>query len=310
MVIGIDNGNANTKTVNSVFTSGVTEHDVKPPAIADEILFFDGKYYTLSGNRAMYARDKTKNNTCFILTLFAIAKHILEMNQYAPVIDIDLGVGLPPEHYSRQREKFAEYFMKYGETVEFDYNDKHFIINIMSVNVFPQAFAAVAPKSSDLKLYSRTYIIDIGGYTTDVLLLAKGKPDLTYCRSLETGIITMNNKIQGKISTAYDMKIEEEHIYDVLFNKKTVLTEEIKNEIKKECSAHTAMILNQLRELGIDLRTNPAIFLGGGSLLLKEFIENSDMTSVVEFIPDISANAVGYTILTSAKLKKKSAANN
>lgn len=33
---------------------------------------------------------------------------------------------------------------------------------------------------------------DIGGYTTDVLLLKNGKTDLQFCRSLETGIITMN----------------------------------------------------------------------------------------------------------------------
>ena len=36
------------------------------------------------------------------------------------------------------------------------------------------------------------FIVDIGGYTTDVLLLRNGKPDLQFCRSLESGVITMN----------------------------------------------------------------------------------------------------------------------
>ena len=41
MIIGIDNGNANTKTVHTTFTSGITRHDLKPP-MADELL----EYYT------------------------------------------------------------------------------------------------------------------------------------------------------------------------------------------------------------------------------------------------------------------------
>lgn len=304
MIIGVDNGNANTKTVHTVFTSGITEHDVKPP-IGDELIKYNGKYYTLSGDRSPYTRDKTKDKTCFILTLFALSKEIIEEDKYEPVIDLDLGVGLPPEHYGLQKEKFAKYFKSFGETVEYEYNGKNFILNINSVNVFPQAYAAVAQKASELKTYTRTYIIDIGGYTTDILLLNKGKPDLTCCRSIENGIIKMNNTIKGRINSAYDMQIEEDHIYDVLSGRKTILKEEVKDMIKAEASKHAATILNELRELGIDLRTNPAIFVGGGALLLQEFIEKSDMTVMVEFMPDISANAVGYTILTNGALRKK-----
>lgn len=304
MIIGVDNGNANTKTVHTVFTSGVSIHDVKPP-IGDEVIMYNGKYYTLSGNRNPYARDKTKDNTCFILTLFAIAKEILEANSYEPVIDLDLGVGLPPEHYGLQKEKFANYFKSFGDSIEFDYNGTHFIININSVNVFPQAYAAVAQKASELKTYTRTYIIDIGGYTTDVLLLNKGKPDLSCCRSIENGIIKMNNIIKGRVNSAYDQKIEEDHVYDVLCDRKTVLEPAVKEMIKEEAKKHANTILNELRELGIDLRTNPAIFVGGGALLLQEFLEHSDMTVMVEFMPDVSANAVGYTILTNGALRKK-----
>ena len=304
MIIGVDNGNANTKTVHTVFTSGVTEHDVKPP-IGDEVIKYNEKYYTLSGDRSPYKRDKTKDNVCFILTLFGLSKEIIEEDKYEPVIDIDLGVGLPPEHYGLQKDKYANYFKSFGETNEYEYNGKPFILNINSVNVFPQAYAAVAQKASELKTYTRTYIIDIGGYTTDIILLNKGKPDLSCCRSIENGIIKMNNAIKGRVNTAYDMQIEEDHIYDVLSGRKTILSDEVKEMIKNEAAKHANTILNELRELGIDLRTNPAIFVGGGALLLQEFINDSDMTVKVEFVQDISANAVGYSILTNGAIRKK-----
>lgn len=302
MIIAIDNGNANTKTVHHVFTSGLTMHDVKPP-MTDELIMFKDKYYTLSSTRLPYSRDKTKGISCFILSLFGIAKEILEEKMPTQDIDIDLAVGLPPEHYGALKDKFRDYFFSFGKKINFTYNDIPFSINLKSVNVFPQAFAAVLSKSSNLKTYSRTYVIDIGGYTTDILLLSNGKPDLSYCRSLEIGIIKMNNTIKGRISTAYDMQIEDEHIYDVLTGRKTILSEEVKQNIREEAAKHTETILNSMRELGIDLKSNPAIFAGGGALLLKPFLESSEKTATIEFLPDISSNAVGYTILDNAKLK-------
>lgn len=41
--------------------------------------------------------------------------------------------------------------------------------------VFPQAYAAVVPQSSMIVNTPRIFIVDIGGYTTDVLLLKNGK---------------------------------------------------------------------------------------------------------------------------------------
>ena len=66
IVIGVDNGNANTKTVHTVFKSGLTEHDIKPP-VADEWIKYNNKYYTLSSKRLVYMRDKTKDENCFSL---------------------------------------------------------------------------------------------------------------------------------------------------------------------------------------------------------------------------------------------------
>lgn len=311
IVIGVDNGNANVKTVHHTFISGLTEHPLKPP-MADEWLCFDGKYYTLSTRRLPYSRDKTKNSSCFILTLFGIAKEIISTNRYSRILDICLSVDLPPEHYSLQKDKFANYFKSFGQTITFTYyekslgEEKEFNINLYDeVFVYPQGFAAVATKASQLKEYSRVYIIDIGGYTTDILMINKKKGlDLQYCRSVEDGIITMNNKIQQNISSAYDQMIDDYHIEDVLFNRKTVLSPEIQQKIKEESALHAMDILNKCRELGVDLKSNPAFFVGGGSLLLKPFIENSGMVSITEFLEDISANAYGCTILGNSALNK------
>lgn len=51
--------------------SGLRESDTKPP-FGKEVLFYKGKYYTLTDQRIPYMRDKTVDERYFILTLFAV----------------------------------------------------------------------------------------------------------------------------------------------------------------------------------------------------------------------------------------------
>ena len=71
MLISIDHGNKQTKTVHKTFTSGLCESDSRPP-FGRDVLFYNGKYYTLSDQRIPYMRDKTADERFSILTLFAI----------------------------------------------------------------------------------------------------------------------------------------------------------------------------------------------------------------------------------------------
>lgn len=295
MLIAIDHGNYAIKTVHHSFVSGLSEHTVKPP-ITDEILEYEGKYWTLSGRRLNYMRDKTQDERYFILSLFAIAKELERCGIYHPVENIQLAVGLPPEHYGVLKEKFSGYFQR-NNIVKFVYKDKPYSIIIDRVMVFPQAYAAVVPQSSLIVNTFRVFVIDIGGYTTDVLLLKNGKPDLQFCRSLETGIITMNNEIIRKVGAVHDMRIEDEHISAVLQGRETILPEEVKNTICGATKIHAQDILNQLRELQVDLRSNPVIFIGGGSILLKPFLETSPLVAKADFVESPNANALGYELL-------------
>lgn len=295
MLIAIDHGNYAIKTVNHSFVSGLSEHTVKPP-MTDEILEYEGKFWTLSGRRLNYMRDKTQDERYFALTLFAIAKELEKNGGYQPVERIQLAVGLPPEHYGVLKDRFARYF-KRDNVIRFVYRDRPYSILIDRVMVFPQAYAAVVPQSSQVIHTLRIFVVDIGGYTTDVLLLKNGKPDLQFCRSLETGIITMNNEIIRKVGALHDMRIEDEHISAVLSGKETILPEDVKETIRGATKLHAQDILNQLRELQVDLRSNPAIFIGGGSILLRPYLESSPLVAKASFVESPNANAIGYEML-------------
>lgn len=99
MLFPIDHGNSAMKTVNFVFPSGLIDNPIRPP-VDTEMLEYDGKFWTLSGQRISYMRDKTKDERYFILTLFAIAKELEKSGNISPMVEADLAVGLPPEHYA------------------------------------------------------------------------------------------------------------------------------------------------------------------------------------------------------------------
>ena len=74
IVIPMDHGNRNMKTKEDVFTSGLEESDMKP--ILGDYLMYDGKYYSLTGKRIPFMKDKTQDERFFILTLFGIGKEL------------------------------------------------------------------------------------------------------------------------------------------------------------------------------------------------------------------------------------------
>lgn len=300
MLVAIDHGNSAIKTVHHTFVSGLAEHSVRPP-MAEEVIEYNGSFWTLSGQRLPYCRDKTRDDRFFILTLFAIAKEMTHTGESNSVERVHLAVGLPPEHYGILKDKFAQYF-KRNESIHFVYNDRPFTIMIGKVFVYPQAYAAIAPQKSQLNHHLRVFLIDIGGYTTDVLLLKNGKPDMQFCRSLESGVITMNNDVVRRVGALHDLQIEDEHINAVLCGKETILPEEVKQTIREAAEQHAKDILDKLRELKVDLRSNPAYFIGGGSILFREYLDRSPLVAKAYYVDNPNANAVGYQTMAEAQL--------
>ena len=303
MLFAIDHGNSAIKTPSFVFTAGLTDYPVKPPVETD-VLEFGDTFWTLSGERIPYMRDKTKDERFFILSLFAIAKELRQREALQPMVEAELAIGLPPEHYEL-RNRFAEYFKR--GTVQFKFNDTAISLMIRQVLVYPQAYAAVVPQAQIIQQNPRTFVVDIGGFTTDVLLLRGVQPDMQFCRSLEMGAIPMANGIIGRVSALHDIKIDDDHIADVIQGRPTILPDDVQETIRATVKSYAAGILDKLRELQVDLRATPAIFTGGGAALFRTFIETSSQVAKVEFVADPKANAVGFGMLATAQLRQMQA---
>ena len=73
IIIGIDHGYGNIKTAHTCFRTGVTVHD-REPTFKNDLLIFNGKYYTIGEGHKEFAADKMTDGDYYILTLAAIGR--------------------------------------------------------------------------------------------------------------------------------------------------------------------------------------------------------------------------------------------
>jgi len=294
VIIGVDTGNRCIKTINHTFVAGLVEYAMRPP-IYSEVLEYNGKYYTLTNERLSYLEDKTESDEYFILTLFAIAKEIKTRGISTDgIIGITLAVGLPPAHIGRLQDEFVKYFKR--PIVSFKYGGADYTININDVRLFPQGYAAIVPQYEEIRKFNKAYIIDIGGYTTDVILLNNGIPDLSFCESFSYGVIELYNIIKRKMKNEYGRTPDEAQI-DYVIETGEEIYQDMAKKINEEAAAYVDDLLRKLNEHGVDLVLSYGIFVGGGALRLKEYIKRSPYVAKKVFIPNISANAEGYEYL-------------
>lgn len=300
--VPIDHGNRNLKTEQHVFTSGILESDCKP--VLGEFLQYNGRYYTLSEQRIPYMRDKSSDERFFILTLFGIVMEAecQRINAENTILQVELPVGLPPKHYGALHKKFRDYFMDRGRQC-FIYKGKEYQLEITDAAVFPQDYAAAMTIYPKISAFNKVTTVDIGGFTLDYLLLRGGRPDLSVCDSLEKGVITLYNTIISRVNSEHDILLEDADIDSIIKGEKTDYDMQVARMVQDMTKTYVDDLLGTLRERGIDLKTGCVVFIGGGALLLREYLENSDKVGKCVFIEDICANAKGYGLLYQVQKK-------
>ena len=55
--------------------------------------------------------------------------------------------------------------------------------------------------------------------------------------------------------------------------------------------------MSKVSEAGLDLLENRTVFVGGGAILLKEYIKKTRLVTKSIFVDNVHANAEGYQLL-------------
>ena len=75
LVIAIDHGFGNMKTVNTCFKTGVVAYDSEP-TFKNNLLVYGGRYFKIGEGHKEFIADKIQDEDYYILTLAAIAREM------------------------------------------------------------------------------------------------------------------------------------------------------------------------------------------------------------------------------------------
>ncbi len=295
-IIAIDHGWSMCKTPHEIFTSGVCEITTEP-AYFDNVLEFRGRYFKVGTERLEVKATKVETPDYYYLTLAGIAKELKLRNKTeARVV---LAVGLPASRYGDEKKNFIKY-LKQNDEVNFKFEQDKYHIWIDRVYVYPQCYAAVIDQ---LTLFGpKVVVVDIGSWTIDIIPVIDKRPDEARTDSIQQGIITCMRDINKQCVRQLGEKIDEELIKEYMITRKSSLPDAYIRIMDKEIETFIKMVINSLREEKYSLKTTPFVFVGGGAVVLKNFIdEDQDNFS---YNTDICANAKGFEILARVQMSK------
>ena len=292
MIIGIDHGYYAIKTKQVCFPTGIIRYEYEPYTMQN-VLQYRGEYYVCGTGRQTLVKDKTANDNYYLLTLAALAQEIRKRKgeRTAKVV---LAAGLPLTGFGREKQKFKEYLFRKEQPIRFLYEGERYEIQIEDVKLFPQGYSALALHPEYVRAEPSVLLVDIGGWTVDLMRLDNAVPNAAACRSLELGVIRCIDETMEQVRRSTGLSVTDIQIERVLNGNSCSLDPKAKEIIQKNGRSYTERILSAIMEAGFDLRAIPSVFMGGGSTIVRRHVTPQDRLCRAFYLTDVKANAAGY----------------
>lgn len=267
MNIGIDHGYYAIKTRHFSFPAGIAVYSHEPYTLQNT-LEYGGKFYVCGTGRQPILRNKTENDNYYLLTLAAIAREIKQRGENTEC-SVTLAAGLPLAGFGREKKFFREYLLRSSQPVCFKFEGVPYKITIEDVKLFPQGYSAIAIHPELIQNEPSVLLMDIGGWTVDLMRLDNGVPNASTCRSLELGMIRCIDETKEQVHRDVGVSVTDAQVERVLAGKPCSMDEMARSIIRRQGRLYTERFLSAVMESGFDLKAIPVVMLGGGAPVVK-----------------------------------------
>ena len=162
------------------------------------------------------------------------------------------------------------------------------------MKLFPQGYSAIAIHPELVKDEPSVLLMDIGGWTVDLMRLDNNVPNAATCRSLELGMIRCMDEIQEQVRRDTGLSVTDAQVERILAGKPCSMDEEARKLIQRQGRLYTERLISAAMEAGFDLRTLPVILMGGGAATVMRNVSERDGLCRAFLIEDDKVNAEGY----------------
>lgn len=292
MNIGIGHGYYAIKTRHFSFLAGIAVYSHEPYTLQNT-LEYGGKFYVCGTGRQPILRNKTENDNYYLLTLAAIAREIKQRGENIEC-SVTLAAGLPLAGFGREKKFFREYLLRSSQPVCFKFEGVPYKITIEDVKLFPQGYSAIAIHPELIQNEPSVLLMDIGGWTVDLMRLDNGVPNASTCRSLELGMIRCIDETKEQVRRDVGLSVTDAQVERVLAGKPCSMDEKARSIIRRQGRLYTERLLSAVMESGFDLKAIPVVMLGGGASVVKGNVSPQDGLCRVFALTDDRVNAEGF----------------
>ena len=296
VVIGLDHGFGQMKTAHTCFKTGVTAHD-KEPTFKSDLLIYEGRYYTVGEEHKEFVPDKAQDEDYYLLTLAALARELRFRGLTSA--RVWLAAGLPLTWVSEQKDSFKAYLLQ-KPGADFSFRGVDYHIDFAGAEVYPQGFSAVADRLNEFR--GVTMLCDIGTGTMNVMYIRNGKPIPSQCYTEKYGVQQCMIAVREKLMQKFGTTVDDSVIEDVLRFGKAEIGDKYLTAIQDCARDYAAGIMKRLREHEYNPDLMRLYVMGGGSCLIRHFVEFDPARVTIN--SDIHATAKGYERLAEAALRR------
>lgn len=175
-----------------------------------------------------------------------------------------LASGLPLTSYGRQKGSFKKYLLRSPQPVKYRYEGEAYEVTVEGVWLYPQGYSALAMHPDLIAGEPSFLLMDIGGWTVDMMRLDNG---LRQCGDLPepgAGHDPVSGRSTGTGAADTGLSLTDAQIERVLSGQPCSMDEEARGVIERQGRQYTEHLLSAAMEAGFDLKALPVVILGGG----------------------------------------------
>ena len=137
-------------------------------------------------------------------------------------------------------------------------------------------------------------LMDIGGWTVDLMRIDNALPVAETAHSLELGMIRCIDEIRERVRQETGLSLTDAQIEQILAGQPCSLPDEVRSIVNKQGRLYTERLFSAVMEAGFDLHAMPLVMLGGGACIVNRHVSPKDGLCRVIPLLDDRVNAIGF----------------
>ena len=322
LLMAIDSGKSSTKAITKIgdniekliFRTKVQEIselgvDITPNSYIVEFQgesFLIGDMVSESSCNYQITKHTLDHKLCLYLSICKMIDRTEALKYGLPKIHLALNIPLNLYKNSTLKDNYQSFMQNNGEIISMKVNHVAYAFRICSILILPEAIGPLYIRANEFRSKKVT-VIDIGSLNISYCSFNKLVPSLDSMNVSNAGINVLRSKIAETLTATYGILVTDDDVEEILKNEYLYVAgirkTESKEIIRKLLANHVSEIFNYGRSRGMTFNNTNLIFVGGGSLLLKDFILAEYPLAILETDPEFT-NCLSFINILEVKNAK------